>query len=152
VVQPARRSAAAARYRRKVEGNGGRGLGAGVERDPLARAPLQLPSRRARRAFLEAKTYYSLARFPAPYHSGSAICPPDMSPLKAQSYNQYLECFRPATELSDMPHEVIRVARDGKQAVGFLRLPKGASASSRVPAVLVMCGADMYTEEREKYS
>src|SRR3990172_4048799 len=56
----------------------------------------------ARRAFLEAKTYYSLARFPAPYHSGSAICPPQMSPLKAQSYNQYLECFRRATELSDM--------------------------------------------------
>ncbi|HEY0337057.1 MAG TPA: hypothetical protein VGC70_06905, partial [Burkholderiales bacterium] len=27
----------------------------------------------ARRAFLEAKTYYSLARFPAPYRSGSAI-------------------------------------------------------------------------------
>ncbi|MBI3055296.1 MAG: alpha/beta fold hydrolase [Betaproteobacteria bacterium] len=106
----------------------------------------------ARKLFLQAKTYYSLARFPAPYHSGSPICPPDMSPLKAQSYNQYLECFRRATELSDMPHEVIRVARDGKQAVGFLRLPKGASASSRVPAVLVMCGADMYKEDREKYS
>ena len=30
----------------------------------------------ARRAFLEAKTYYSLARFPAPYRSGSTICPP----------------------------------------------------------------------------
>ena len=106
----------------------------------------------ARKLFLQAKTYYSLARFPAPYHSGSPICPPDMSALKAQSYNQYLECFRRATELSDMPHEVIRVARDGKQAVGFLRLPKGASASSRVPAVLVMCGGDMYKEDREKYS
>lgn len=106
----------------------------------------------ARKLFLQAKTYYSLARFPAPYHSGSPICPPDMSPLKAQSYNQYLECFRRATELSDLPHEVIRVARGGQQAVGFLRLPKSASASSRVPAVLVMCGADMYKEDREKYS
>ena len=106
----------------------------------------------ARRLFLQAKTYYSLARFPAPYHSGSPICPPEMSPLKAQSYHQYLECFRRATELSDMPHEIISVARDGKQAVGFLRLPKGASASSRVPAVLVMCGGDMYKEDREKYS
>jgi len=106
----------------------------------------------ARKLFLQAKTYYSLARFPAPYHSGSTICPPDMSPLKAQSYNQYLECFRRATELSDMPHEMIRVARDGKQAVGFLRLPKGASGSKRVPAVLVMCGGDMYKEDREKYS
>jgi dienelactone hydrolase len=75
-----------------------------------------------------------------------------MSPLKAQSYHQYLECFRRATELSDMPHEIIRVARDGKQAVGYLRLPKEASTSSRVPAVLVMCGGDMYKEDREKYS
>ena len=106
----------------------------------------------ARKLFLQAKTYYSLARFPAPYHSGSPICPPDMSPLKERSYNKYLECFRRATELSDMPHEIIRVARDGRQAVGFLRVPKSASPSSRVPAVLVMCGADMYKEDREKYS
>ncbi len=106
----------------------------------------------ARGLFLQAKTYYSLARFPAPYHSGSPICPPDMSPLKAESYRKYLDCFRRATELLDAPHEVIRVARDGKEAVGFLRLPKGASASKPVPAVLVMCGADMYKEDREKYS
>ncbi len=106
----------------------------------------------ARNLFLQAKSYYSLARFPAPYHSGSPICPPDMSPLKEQSYNKYLECFRRATELSDAPHEIIRVARDGKQAAGFLRLPKGASAEKRVPAVLVMCGGDMYKEDREKYS
>src|SRR5688572_25157285 len=52
----------------------------------------------ARRAFLEAKTYYSLARFPAPYASGSPICPPEMSPLKAGAYAKYLECFRRAAE------------------------------------------------------
>ena len=106
----------------------------------------------ARAAFLQAKTYYSLARFPAPYHSGSPICPPNMSAIKEQSYKKYLECFRRATELLDAPHETIRVARDGKEAVGFLRLPKGASAAKRVPAVLVMCGGDMYKEDREKYS
>ena len=39
----------------------------------------------ARNLFLQAKTYYSLARFPAPYHSGSPICPPNMSPLKERS-------------------------------------------------------------------
>lgn len=106
----------------------------------------------ARTAFLQAKTYYSLARFPAPYHSGSPICPPNMSALKEQSYQKYLECFRRATELRGAPHETIRVARDGKEAVGFLRLPKGASAAKPVPAVLVMCGGDMYKEDREKYS
>jgi hypothetical protein len=35
----------------------------------------------ARKAFLQAKSFFSIARFPAPYHSGSAICPPDMSPI-----------------------------------------------------------------------
>jgi len=106
----------------------------------------------ARTAFLQAKTYYSLARFPAPYRSGSTICPPDMSPIKAEAYNRYLECFRRATELQDTKQEIVRVARDGKEATGYLRLPKNASASHRVPAVLVMCGADMYKEDREKYA
>lgn len=106
----------------------------------------------ARSAFLQAKSFYSLARFPAPYHSGSAICPPDMSPIKAGSYRKYLDCYRRATELIETPPEVVRVARDGKEATGYLRLPKGASASKRVPAVLVMCGGDMYKEDREKYA
>jgi acetyl esterase/lipase len=106
----------------------------------------------ARSAFMQAKTYYSLARFPAPYHSGSPICPPDMSAIKAESYRKYLDCFRRATELREGSHEAVRVARAGKEAVGYLRLPTGASAAQRVPAVLVMCGGDMYKEDREKYA
>lgn len=107
---------------------------------------------RARNAFLQAKSFYSLARFPGPYHSGSAICPPEMSPIKMESYQLYLECYRRATELLDMPSETLRIARDGREATGYLRIPKGASASARVPAVLVMCGADMLKEDREKYA
>jgi dienelactone hydrolase len=106
----------------------------------------------ARSAFIQAKTYYSLARFPSPYRGGSSICPPTMSKIKEESYNKYLECFRRASELLDMPPEIIRIQRDGKEAVGYLRLPKGASAASKVPAVLVMCGGDMYKEDREKYA
>ncbi len=106
----------------------------------------------ARNGFIQAKTYYSLARFPAPYHSGSPICPPTMSKIKEASYHKYLDCFRRATELREGSHEVVRVARDGKEAVGFLRVPKGASALNKVPAILVMCGGDMYKEDREKYA
>ncbi len=106
----------------------------------------------ARNGFIQAKTYYSLARFPAPYHSGSPICPPSMSKLKEESYNKYLDCFRRATELRKGSHEVVRVARDGKEAIGYLRIPAGASASNKVPAVLVMCGGDMYKEDRERYA
>lgn len=106
----------------------------------------------ARKNFLEAKTFYSLARFPAPYQGGSAICAPDMSPIKARSYQKYLDCFHKATALRDEPQIELRIKRDGKEAVGYLRLPKGASAKNKVPAVLVMCGGDMYKEDREKYA
>lgn len=106
----------------------------------------------ARNAYLHAKTYYSIARFPSPYHSGSAICPPDMGPVKARAYERYLECFRMATSYLERPPELVRVQRDGKEAVGHLRIPTEASAANKVPAVLVMCGADMYKEDREKYA
>jgi fermentation-respiration switch protein FrsA (DUF1100 family) len=106
----------------------------------------------ARRAFLEAKTYYSLARFPAPYRSGSPICPADMGPLKAEAYENYLRCFKRAAELLDAPLETVRIVRGEHEATGYLRVPQGASASKRAPAVLVMCGGDMYKEDREKYA
>ena len=106
----------------------------------------------ARRAFLQAKSFYSIARFPSPYRSGSAICPAEMGPLKAQAYARYLDCFRRAAELLDAPIETVRVQRNGMEAVGHLRLPPGASAQNRAPAVLVMCGGDMYKEDREKYA
>jgi hypothetical protein len=106
----------------------------------------------ARSAYLHAKTYLSIARFPAPYHSGSAICPPDMGPLKSRAYERYLECFRKAASFLERPPELIRVQRDGKEAVGHLRVPASASSAKPVPAVLVMCGADMYKEDREKYA
>ncbi len=118
-----------------------------------AEAALQRGDKQAaRNAFVQAKSYYSLARFPAPYRGGSAICPPTMSKIKEESYNKYLECFCRASELLDTPPEIIRIRRDGREAVGYLRLPPGASAAKRVPAVLVMCGGDMYKEDREKYA
>lgn len=106
----------------------------------------------ARRAYVQAKTYYSLARFPAPYWSGSPICPPDMSPLKSQSYEDYLRCFTKSAQLLPDPPEILTVKKNGMTATGYLRLPKGASKTNRVAAVLVMCGADMYKEDREKYA
>jgi len=106
----------------------------------------------ARQAYIQAKTYYSLARFPSPYWSGSSICPPDMSPIKAQSYEDYLRCYRKSAALLPDQPEVITVKKNGMKATGYLRLPKGASKANKVPAVLVMCGADMYKEDREKYA
>ena len=75
-----------------------------------------------------------------------------MSPIKAQSYAALPRVLPARDRAARNPPEIVRVARDGKEATGYLRLPKGASASKRVPAVLVMCGGDMYKEDREKYA
>jgi pimeloyl-ACP methyl ester carboxylesterase len=128
-------SAVAARYEAEAEGALARG-------DRAA----------ARSGFLHAKTYYSIARFPSPYWSGSTICPPTMSAIKTKSYEDYLRCFERAAALGEHPPEVVRVSRDGMHATGHLRIPKHASATNKVPAVLVMCGGDMYKEDREKYA
>ena len=128
-------SAVADRYEREAEAAAARG-------DRAA----------ARNAWLHAKTYLSIARFPAPYHSGSAICPAEMGPVKARAYERSLECFRNATSFLERAPELVRVQRDGKEAVGHLRIPQAASATNKAPAVLVMCGADMYKEDREKYA
>ena len=106
----------------------------------------------ARAAFLQAKTFYSLARFPSPYHSGAPFAPATMGPLKQEAYERYLESYRRASELGDRPPEELTVEQGGYRATGLLHLPENASASSPVPAVLVMCGGDMYKEDREQYA
>lgn len=107
---------------------------------------------RARRLFLQAKTYYSIGRFPSPYHSGAPFVPAVMGPLKAECYANYLECFRRAGELADTRRESVLVERGRYSATGYLYLPDGASESDPVAAVLVMCGADMFKEDREHYA
>jgi fermentation-respiration switch protein FrsA (DUF1100 family) len=106
----------------------------------------------ARRLFLQAKTYYSIGRFPSPYRGGTPFSPAEMGPLKAECYDNYLECFRRASELSDTRRETVVVERDGFSAAGYLYLPPDASEEQPVPAVLVMCGADMFKEDREHYA
>lgn len=109
-------------------------------------------TQKARRLFLQAKTYYSLGRFPSPYHSGTPFAPAVMGPLKAECYANYLESFRRASELSDTRRESVTIERGEFSATGYLYLPDGASPSHPVAAVLVMCGADMFKEDREHYA
>ncbi len=106
----------------------------------------------ARRLFLQAKTYYSIGRYPSPYHSGAPFAPAVMGPRKSECYDSYLACFRRASELSDVRQEMVTVERGDHSAAGYLYLPPDASASSPVAAVLIMCGADMFKEDREHYA
>jgi pimeloyl-ACP methyl ester carboxylesterase len=106
----------------------------------------------ARRLFLQAKTYYSIGRFPSPYHSGAPFTPATMGPLKSECYDNYLECFRRASELDGTHREQVTIEHGDYSAAGYLYLPEGASAAVPVAAVLVMCGADMFKEDREHYA
>ena len=106
----------------------------------------------ARRLFLQAKTYYSIGRYPSPYHAGSPFAPAEMGPLKARCYEDYLANFRRASELSDDPPETVTIAHGDHTAAGYLYLPPGASQEQPVAGVLVMCGADMFKEDREHYA
>ena len=84
-------------------------------------------------AYIQAKTYYSLARFPSPYWSGSTICPPTMSPIKAQSYDR-LPALLPASAtalLADQARKSSSVRATARKRPAYLRLPKGASKAEQ---------------------
>jgi pimeloyl-ACP methyl ester carboxylesterase len=63
--------------------------------------------------FLEAWRYYSFARWPVPN-----------SPGKEAAYQKALKSFRDATRFFDPPVEIVRIPFEGKEIVGYLRLPK----------------------------
>lgn len=91
----------------------------------------------AREKFLLAKTYYSLARFPRP-----------LTPLKEQANRDCIRAYLRACEYLDPPLEVVGVACAGERITSHFRAPKGADAENPAPAVLVMCGGDMFKEDR----
>lgn len=91
----------------------------------------------AREKFLLAKTYYSLARFPRP-----------LTPLKEQANRDCIRAYLRACEYLDPPLEVVGVECGGERITSHFRAPKEASAANPAPAVLVMCGGDMFKEDR----
>ena len=91
----------------------------------------------AREKFLLAKTYYSLARFPRP-----------LTPLKEQANRDCIRAYLRSCEYLDPPLEVVGVECAGERITSHFRAPKEASAANPAPAVLVMCGGDMFKEDR----
>ena len=91
----------------------------------------------AREKFLLAKTYYSLARFPRP-----------LTPLKEQANQACIRAYLKSCEFLDPPLEVVGVECAGKTITSHFRSPKNANAETPAPAVLIMCGGDMFKEDR----
>ncbi|HUK10154.1 MAG TPA: alpha/beta fold hydrolase [Stellaceae bacterium] len=63
--------------------------------------------------FVQAWRYYSFARWPVPN-----------SPGKEAAYRKALKAFRDAARFLDPPMEIVRIPFEGKEIVGYLRLPK----------------------------
>lgn len=88
----------------------------------------------ARRAYLQAKTYYSIARFP------DAI-----TPAKAEVSAACSRAYLKACAHLDPPLEVVDIPHGGTTFRAHFRAPAQGGPH---PAILVMCGSDVFKEDR----
>lgn len=84
--------------------------------------------------YIRAWRIYSFGRWPFP-----------SSPGKQRAYAKALEAFRAHTKFWDPPMEIVRIPFEGKEVIGYLRLPK--SASGAVPLVIAVNGLDSRKED-----
>src|SRR5712692_3458045 len=76
--------------------------------------------------------YYLFARFPL-----------ENSPGKVKAYDKALEAFAAYAKLQDPPIEIVRMPFEGKEIVGYLRLPRNVRPA---PLVLTIGGLDSRKE------
>jgi esterase FrsA len=90
---------------------------------------------KADRDFVRAWRLYSFGRWPS---EGA-------SPKKKVSYAKAIEAFLAHAKMMDPPLEVVYIPFEGKEIVGYMRLPKGATLP--VPVVLAVNGLDSRKED-----
>ena len=88
----------------------------------------------ARELFLQAKTFYSIGRFPA-----------EVSSLKAEVSRDCVRAYKKASKHLNPPIQDVEIDCGGIKIKAHYRTPK---SETKVPAVLVMCGADVFKEDR----
>jgi hypothetical protein len=84
--------------------------------------------------YIRAWRLYSFGRWPIP-----------ASPGKQRSYERAIEAFLAHARFLDPPLEVVRVPFEGKEVIGYLRLPKNAKGP--VPLVIAVNGLDSRKED-----
>ncbi|MFB0994129.1 MAG: alpha/beta fold hydrolase [Paracoccaceae bacterium] len=88
----------------------------------------------ARAAYLSAKTYFAIGRFPG-----------ELSPVSAELSADCARVYRKACAKLDPPMEVLDIICENKSFRAHFRTPK---SDTLVPAVLIMCGSDVFKEDR----
>ena len=84
--------------------------------------------------YIRAWHLYSFGRWPIP-----------SSPGKQRSYQRAIEAFLDHAKFYDPPLEVVHIPFEGKQIIGYLRLPKDANGP--VPLVIAVNGLDSRKED-----
>jgi esterase FrsA len=84
--------------------------------------------------YIRAWRLYSFGRWPIP-----------ASPGKQRSYEKAIEAFLAHARFFDPPLEVVRIPFEGKEIIGYLRLPKDAKGP--VPLVIAVNGLDSRKED-----
>ncbi|MFY9740898.1 MAG: alpha/beta hydrolase [Candidatus Sulfotelmatobacter sp.] len=84
--------------------------------------------------YIRAWRLYSFGRWPIP-----------SSPGKQRSYEKALEAFLDHAKYFDPPLEVVHIPFEGKEIIGYLRLPKNAKGP--VPLVIAINGLDSRKED-----
>ena len=110
----------------------------GARWEKIARAAEESgSSQRAKEAYFKATAYYGIARHPFP-----------SSPGKREAYRKTRESYLAAARYLDPPLERVSIPFEGKEIIGYLRLP------SKGPAPLIMHwgGIDNWKEERHSFA
>jgi esterase FrsA len=84
--------------------------------------------------YIRAWRLYSFGRWPVP-----------TSPGKLRSYAKAIEAFLAHARFFDPPLEVVHIPFDGKEIIGYLRLPKNAKGPA--PLVIAVNGLDSRKED-----
>jgi len=84
--------------------------------------------------YIRAWRLYSFGRWPIP-----------ASPGKQRSYEKAIQAFLAHARFWDPPLEIVRIPFEGKEIIGYLRLPKGKKGP--VPIVIAVNGLDSRKED-----
>ena len=88
----------------------------------------------ARHQYLLAKTHYAIGRFPS-----------EITDLKREISTDCSRAYQKACKHMDPPLEIVEIVCAGLKIRAHFRTPK---SDAPVPAILIMCGADVFKEDR----
>jgi dienelactone hydrolase len=108
---------------------------AGLEHENIAERLLEKNKvKEACKELLIAKTYYSIARYPG-----------EITENKSKISAECARVYREACNYMSPQTKIIDIKCEGKSIRCHFRIPK---SSTKIPAVLIMCGSDMFKEDR----